>query len=68
MDNSQVKSNASMFNEYPDIVSVYQMVEMLGIGLTVAYKLLKNGEIKHKRIGRNYKIPKESIIQYVLNN
>lgn len=68
MENSQGKLDDTMFNEYPDIVSVYQMVEMLGIGLTVAYKLLKAGEIKHKKIGRNYKIPKQSIIQYVLNN
>ncbi len=55
------------FRKYPDIVSVDQMTEMLGIGRNTAYKLLSNGNIKSIRIGRVHKIPKQSVISY-LNN
>lgn len=59
--------NENTFREYPDIVSVEQMTEMLGIGRNTAYKLLNNGSIKSIRIGRVHKIPKQSVISY-LNN
>lgn len=64
-----LKENYSiMFTSYPDIVNIEQMRKMLGgIGITLAYKLLKSGTIKSLKIGREYKIPKASIIEYLLN-
>lgn len=64
-----VKENYSiMFTNYPDIVNIEQMKKMLGdIGVTLAYKLLKQGKIKSMKIGREYKIPKFCIIQYLLD-
>jgi len=56
-----------MFTDYPDIVNIKQMRNMLGgIGITLAYKLLKEGKIKYIKIGREYKIPKTFIINYLL--
>ena len=56
-----------MFTDYPDIVNIKQMRNMLGgIGVTLAYKLLKEGKIKYVKIGREYKIPKTFIINYLL--
>ena len=56
-----------MFTDYPDIVNIKQMRNMLGgIGVTLAYKLLKEGKIKYIKIGREYKIPKTFIINYLL--
>lgn len=44
------------------------MRKMLGgIGVTLAYKLLKQRKIKSMKIGREYKIPKSCIIQYLLD-
>ncbi|WP_331475843.1 helix-turn-helix domain-containing protein, partial [Eisenbergiella massiliensis] len=48
----------TLFTEYPDIVTVSQMGEMLGISTKSAYRLLKENKIEHFRIGRIYKIPK----------
>lgn len=63
-----LKDNYSiMFTNYPDIVNIEQMRKMLGgIGVTLAYKLLKQRRIKSLKIGREYKIPKSCIIQYLL--
>ncbi|MSU02351.1 helix-turn-helix domain-containing protein [Tissierella sp. DSM 105185] len=41
------------------------MSEMLGISTKTAYRLLKNNEVKHFKIGRVYKIPKLHILQYI---
>lgn len=38
-----------------------------GIGVTLAYKLLKERKIKSIKIGREYKIPKSYIIEYLLD-
>lgn len=63
-----VKENYSiMFTSYPDIVSISQMRKMLGnIGVSLSYKLLQQRKIKSKKVGREYKIPKSSIIEYLL--
>ena len=55
-----------MFQNYPDVVSVAQMREMLGgIGRNTAYKLLSQQTIKSKKIGRKYFVPKENIVEFL---
>lgn len=54
-----------MFKDYPDIVSVEQLMKMLQIGQVLAYKLVKSGEIKSRKVGREYKIPKIYVIAYL---
>ena len=54
-----------MFNSYPDILSVKQLCEILGIGKNTAYRLLQGGEIKSIKIGKVYKIPKKEVRRYI---
>ena len=54
-----------MFNSYPDILSVKQLCEILGIGKNTAYRLLQSGAIKSIKIGKVYKIPKKEIRKYI---
>lgn len=56
-----------LFKEYPDVVSVAQLMEMLQIGQVLAYRLVKKGAIKSRKVGREYKIPKTAVIAYLLN-
>ena len=55
-----------MFKDYPDILSVDQLQEMLCIGPVLAYNLVKKGVIPAMKIGREYKIPKAQVINYIL--
>ena len=55
-----------MFKDYPDIVGVKELQQMLGIKRTKTYELLKSGTIKSIKIGNDYKISKFNIIAYVL--
>lgn len=54
-----------MFTSYPDLVNIIQLREMLGIGITLAYRLVKNKTIPALKVGREYKIPKRNIISYL---
>ena len=56
-----------MFTAYPDLVNVVQLKEMLDIGITLAYRLVKNKTIPALKVGREYKIPKRNIICYLGN-
>ena len=61
-----IKENYEMmFTSYPDLVDITQLKEMLGIGVTLAYRLVKNNTIPAFKIGREYKIPKRNIISYL---
>ena len=54
-----------MFPDYPDIVTVKQLQEMLGVSRALAYKLISDGEIQAVKIGTSLKIPKVSVINFV---
>ena len=54
-----------MFPEYPDIVTVAQLRQMLGISRQLAYDLINDDEIQAVKIGTSLKIPKVSVINYV---
>ena len=55
-----------MFTDYPDVVNVEQLCEMLGGPSSKSvYRLLKEGAIQSYRIGKRYRIPKVSVIEYL---
>ena len=57
-----------MFTSYPDLLTIVQLKEMLGIGITLAYRLVRDNTIKALKIGREYKIPKANVISYLIND
>ena len=61
-----IKENYQMmFTSYPDLVDIKQLKEMLGIGITLAYRLVKNNTSQALKVGREYKIPKRNVIAYL---
>lgn len=61
-----MKVEYKIFDDYPDLVNIKQFCSMLGgISVKTAYKILRNNDIKHFKIGRAYCIPKYSIILYL---
>lgn len=51
-----------MFKNYPDVVRITDLTQMLGISRTKAYQLVKDGIIPSRKIGGNYYIKKSTII------
>ncbi len=56
-----------MFKDYPDIITVFQLQKMLNISRQLAYELINSGSINAVKVGNSYRIPKVSVIGYMLN-
>lgn len=55
-----------VFRDYPDVVNIEQMCQMLGgIGKKTGYRLLRENKIEAFKIGKSYRIPKIQIIGYL---
>jgi len=57
-----------MFNGYPDVLTVAQLQKALQIGRNTAYNLIASNEIKSLRIGKNLRIPKKHLLDYITNS
>lgn len=53
--------------EQIELLTVEQLCRILKIGKNTAYKLIQTGEIKGFRVGRSWKIPRDSVIEYIKN-
>ena len=54
-----------MDNENSPLITIDELCELLMIGRNAAYKLLTTGKIKSFKIGRVWKIPRDSIQSYI---
>lgn len=54
-----------MFEEYGDMLSIDDVMEMLGIGRNSVYELLNIGELKGFRIKGKWKITKRAVVEYI---
>lgn len=64
MENMKI-TQSELFEDYPDVLTVQQVRQALGIGRVGVYKLLDGGNIRCFKIGNAYKIPKTAIIEYI---
>ena len=54
-----------LFQEYPDVLTAKDLCHALHIGRTGIYKLWADGTIHSFKIGKAYRIPKDSLIAYM---
>ena len=52
-------------NDYPDVLTVEQVKEILQIGRRSTYRLIEANEIRHFKIGTKIRIPKQCVIDYL---
>ncbi len=53
--------------EQIELLTVEQLCKVLQIGKNTAYKLIQTGEVKGFRVGRSWKILRDSVIEYIKN-
>lgn len=54
-----------MFKKYPDVLTVAQVAEALGICTKAVYNLVNANVLAHIRIGRTIKVPKFALVEYL---
>ena len=54
-------------NNYPEMLSIEDVCEILSVGKSTLYQMLSSGEITGAfRIGKVWKIPRKAISDYVI--
>ena len=62
---SQREAYRLMLKDYPDVMNIEQMCEILSVGTKTGYKLLKDGKICCLKVRRAYRIPKAHLFTYL---
>lgn len=56
-----------MFEQYDDILTIEEVAELLRIGMTQAYRIVRSGNLKGYKEEKDWKIPKQALINYVVS-
>jgi len=54
-----------MYEKIPEIMTVKECQNILKVGKNTLLNLISSGEIEAFRIGNRWKIPKESVIEFI---
>lgn len=65
--NIKGERSGSMANEVSDLLTVDDLCEKLQISRNTAYQLLESGDVEGFKVGRNWRIPNNSISSYIVN-
>lgn len=52
-------------NDYPDVLTIVDVMEILQISRPTVYKLIQKKEIASRKIGSQYRIKKTSVEEYL---
>ena len=52
-------------HDLPMTLRVEDLMPILGIGRNTAYELIRSGEIRSVRIGRQIRIPREALLEFL---
>ena len=58
-------TNYHSFDDLPLTLRVEDLIEILHIGRNTAYELVHSGQIHSIKIGRQLRIPKQALIDYL---
>ena len=62
---SQREAYELMLKAYPDVLTIQQMCEILGISTKTGYRLLREKKICCLKVGRSYRVPKAHLFTYL---
>jgi len=55
----------AVFKDYPDVLDVKQVSQLLSVSTKTVYRLLRNGTMDSLKVGREFRVPKVSVMRYV---
>lgn len=63
-----MENNYRLFDELPLALRVEDLMPILGIGRNTAYELVRSKQIYSVKIGRQLRIPKQALIDYLTSS
>ena len=61
----QQEAYSLMLKEYPDVLNIDQLCQVLCVSTKTGYRLLRDGDILSLKVGRTYRIPKAHLLSYL---
>lgn len=58
-------STVTNFNELPLAPTVLEAGQVLRVGRNVAYELVRSGQLRSVRVGKNIRIPRDALAEYL---
>ena len=55
-----------MLDDYGDFLTIDEICGVLDIGKNKAYELLRSKQIKNFRIGKQFRITRDAVVDYIL--
>jgi len=55
----------AVFKDYPDVLDVKQVSQLLGVSTKTVYRLLRSGTLDSLKVGREFRVPKVNVMKYV---
>ncbi len=53
------------FDQLPLVLSVSEVAQVLSLGRDTTYHLIHSGHIRSVRVGRQYRVPKAAVMEYL---
>ena len=53
------------FDDLPLTLRVEELMPILGVGRNTAYELVRSGQIRSIRIGRQLRVPKDAVLNFL---
>ena len=64
-DNSANYSTITNFDNLPLALTVLEAGQVLRVGRNVAYELVRSGQLRSVRVGKNIRIPRDALADYL---
>ena len=62
---SQKEAYRIMLRDYPDVLNIEQVCQILGVSTKAGYKLIRDGKLCCLKVGRTYRIPKGHLFTFL---
>ena len=56
-----------MLEVYDNILTIPEVADILKIGTSQTYKIVRSGQLKGFKEGKDWKIPKKCLIEYIIS-
>ena len=64
-DHSTNYSTITNFDNLPLALTVLEAGQVLRVGRSVTYELVRSGQLRSVRIGRSIRIPRDALVEYL---
>lgn len=58
----------AIFEEYPQMLTVEEMCDILNVARETGYRMVRRGEFEVLKLGRIIRIPKNQVLNYIIDN